>query len=125
MYNKLPTATYTEENIPKVQEHNHQTTEDINSLFSTYRGFGSYKILIEGEPGIGKTILSSEIAARWANKNLLDDKALLFLNQARAGLRPARAWFLSIDSVRMYACVCPPPRLLITSGVMWCDIDPI
>ena len=21
-------------------------------------------------------------------------------------------------------CVCPPPRLLITSGVMWCDIDP-
>ena len=79
MYNKLPTATYTEENIPKVQEHNHQTTEDINSLFSTYRGFGSYKVLIEGEPGIGKTILSSEIAARWANKTLLDDKALLFL----------------------------------------------
>ena len=22
-------------------------------------------------------------------------------------------------------CVCPPPRLLIISGVMWCDIDPI
>ena len=21
--------------------------------------------------------------------------------------------------------VCPPPRLLIISGVMWCDIDPI
>ena len=21
-------------------------------------------------------------------------------------------------------CVCPPPRLLITSGVMWCNIDP-
>ena len=20
-------------------------------------------------------------------------------------------------------CVCPPPRLLITSGVMWCDIE--
>ena len=79
MYNKLPAATNTEENIPKVQEHNHRTTEDINSLFSTYRGFGSYKILIEGEPGIGKTILSSEIATQWANKTLLDDKALLFL----------------------------------------------
>ena len=25
----------------------------------------------------------------------------------------------------LYACVCPPPRLLITSGVIWCDIDPI
>ena len=21
-------------------------------------------------------------------------------------------------------CVCPPPRLLITSGMIWCDIDP-
>ena len=29
-----------------------------------------------------------------------------FLNQARAGRRPACAWFLSIVSVRMYACVC-------------------
>ena len=45
-----------------------------------------------------------------------------FLNQARA-------WFLSIASVRelQYVCVCvcvSAPRLLITSGVrMWCDID--
>ena len=31
----------------------------------------------------------------------------LFLNQARAGRRPARAWFLEIDPVRerLYACV--------------------
>ena len=29
-----------------------------------------------------------------------------FLNQARSGLRPARAWFLNITSVRIYACVC-------------------
>ena len=50
-----------------------------------------------------------------------------FLNQAHADLWPARAWFLRTVSVRMYACVfvCPPPRLLVTSGVMWCDIDPI
>ena len=26
--------------------------------------------------------------------------------------------------MRVCLCVCPPPRLLITSGVMWCDIDP-
>ena len=50
------------------------------------------------------------------------------LNQARAGRRLARAWFLKIDSVRivcMRACVCecPRPRLLITSGVMWRDIN--
>ena len=50
-----------------------------------------------------------------------------FLNQARAGHRPVRAWFLRIASVRelQYVCVCLPPRLLITSGVMCCDIDPI
>ena len=43
-----------------------------------------------------------------------------------SGLWPARPWFLSIASVRerQYVCVCLPPRLLITSGVMWCDIDP-
>ena len=47
------------------------------------------------------------------------------LNQARAGLWPAHAWFLEIVSVRMSVCVCvcPPPRLLITSGVMWRDMD--
>ena len=57
----------------------------------------------------------------------------LLLNQARTGCRLARAWFLRIASVceRLYACVyvcvcvCPPPRLLITSGMMWYDIDPI
>ena len=27
--------------------------------------------------------------------------------------------------VCVFACVCVPPRLLITSGVMWCNIDPI
>ena len=36
-------------------------------------------ILIEGAPGIGKTILSKEIALQWANKNLLSKKSLLFL----------------------------------------------
>ena len=54
---------------------------------------------------------------------------ILFLNQALAGHRPVRTWFLRIAPVLecRYACVCvcPPPRLLITSGVMWCDIDPI
>ena len=55
-----------------------------------------------------------------------------FLNQACASHRPARAWFLKIDLVRivcMRVCVCvcmrvcPPLRLLITSGVMWHDMD--
>ena len=79
IYENIQTKPTAGINTPEDQEHLDKTTEDINSLFSTYRGCQSYKILIEGEPGIGKTILSSEIAAQWANKTLLDDKALLFL----------------------------------------------
>ena len=51
-----------------------------------------------------------------------------FLNQACTGRRPAGAWFLKIVSVQMSACVfvhVSAPRLLITSGMMWCDMDPI
>ena len=41
----------------------------------------------------------------------------VFLNQARA-------WFLEIVLCGcLYACVCPPPRLLITSGVIWTPYD--
>jgi len=38
-----------------------------------------YAILIEGAPGIGKTILCKEIALQWSRKNILRSKALLFL----------------------------------------------
>ena len=42
-------------------------------------------------------------------------------------LNQARAWFLKIVSVRTSVCVfvyvCLPPKLLITSGVMWRDVD--
>ena len=51
----------------------------------------------------------------------------------KAGMQPVCAWFFRIASVRkrvcacvcVRVCVCLPLRLLITSGVMWCDIDPI
>ena len=79
IYENMHTEPAIATNTAEEQEEYSNTTEDINSLFSAYRGCGSYKILIEGEPGIGKTILSSEIAVRWANKTLLNDKTLLFL----------------------------------------------
>ena len=53
-----------------------------------------------------------------------------FLNQAHASRRMAHAWFLKIDPVwivGMCVCVCvfvcPCLRLLITSGVMWHDMN--
>ena len=50
---------------------------------------------------------------------------LTFLNQACVSHRLAHAWFLKIDPMWMSVCVCPAPRLLITSGLMWHDMNPI
>ena len=47
-----------------------------------------------------------------------------FLNQARAAEGRARlvSWNCFGSRVGMCVYVCPPPRPLITSGVIWCDI---
>ena len=61
--------------------------------------------------------------------NKLIYKTKLFLNQVHADCRPAHAWFLKIDPMRIVGmhvrvcvcvcvCVCPRPRLLITNGVI-------
>ena len=62
-------------------------SKNITELFSPGQKYNlnqednrvSQIILIEGAPGIGKTILSKEIAFQWANKMILLDKYLLFL----------------------------------------------
>ena len=38
---------------------------------------------------------------------------------------PAFLELLLSVNICMLVCVCSPPRLLTTSGVIWCDIDPI
>ena len=64
-----------------------------------------------------------------SHEKLLASKTLA--NSCLFALRPLRAWFLEIVSVQMSLCVCVclcmclPPRLLITSGVMWHDMDSI
>ena len=51
------------------------------------------------------------------------DEPILLFKPGACGRRP-RAWFLEIVLVRALVCVsvCPPPRPLITSGMIWCDI---
>ena len=58
-----------------------KTTRSINELVGPFEGekLYPYIILIEGAPGIGKTILSKEIAFQWAKNNILNNKTLLFL----------------------------------------------
>ena len=67
-----------------------KATKDISDIFSLQISDDDNAeytkpniILIEGAPGIGKTILSKEIAFQWANKNILQEKVLLFLISLR------------------------------------------
>ena len=60
-----------------------------------------------------------------AGKSIFSTLFPYFLNQARASLWPACAWFLKIDPMRIVGMcvrvcvhVCPRPRLLITNGVI-------
>ena len=60
------------------------TTKKIADLFEPRENVDGFivnpnTILIEGAPGIGKTILSKEIAYQWAKNNVLQSKKLLFL----------------------------------------------
>ena len=67
-----------------------QVTEEIVDLFTADPCLGEAEsdansghlprsILIEGAPGIGKTVLLKEIAYRWANGTILDNARILFL----------------------------------------------
>ena len=88
-----------------------------NTCTHTYQGIGTKEARVLCHP-------------RFYNFSI----GIRFLNQARAGLWPAHAWFLDIDLVRevcvcVSVCVCvfvcPSPRLVITSGMIWRDLDPI
>ena len=58
-----------------------RTINSVSELFSPFEGATPrpFLILIEGAPGIGKTILSKEIALQWANHTILHNTKLLFL----------------------------------------------
>ena len=59
------------------------------------------KILIEGVPGIGKTILSKEIVFQWAKGKLLSDKLLVFLIYLR---EPESHKINSLEAFVEYVC---------------------
>ena len=62
----------------------HKVTKEIVDIFAADQAEGGYygpprRILIEGAPGIGKTVLAKEIANNWAIGELLQDIKILFL----------------------------------------------
>ena len=62
---------------------NANMTKNISDIFlpviASDEPFVDLRILIEGAPGIGKTVLAKEIAYQWAKKELLTSKKLLLL----------------------------------------------
>ena len=54
-------------------------SKSITEIFSYDLHTGRNLVLIEGAPGIGKTILSKEIVFQWASNTLLQHKKLVFL----------------------------------------------
>ena len=67
--------------IPKIYSN---TAKNISDIFTSVTASDGLTIkpciiLIEGAPGIGKTVLAKEIAFQWANNKLLIDKKILFL----------------------------------------------
>ena len=60
------------------------TTKNISDIFVSVTASDGHTInpciiLIEGAPGIGKTVLAKEIAFQWSGKNLLPSIKILFL----------------------------------------------
>ena len=56
-----------------------KTSKDIKEIFAASEGQEPRSILIEGPPGIGKTVMSKEISVQWANGLLLINEILVFL----------------------------------------------
>ena len=70
-------------NAPKLYNLNVNMTKRISDIFIPIMApngpFVDLHILIEGAPGIGKTVLAKEIAYQWAKNELLTSKKLLLL----------------------------------------------
>ena len=75
-------------NINATQVHGHSNlnanmTKNVSDIFlpimASDGSFVDLRILIEGAPGIGKTVLAKEIAYQWAKNELLTSKKLLLL----------------------------------------------
>ena len=67
----------------KLADLNVSMTKHISDIFLPMKApdgsFIDLHVLIEGAPGIGKTVLAKEIAYQWAKKELLTSKKLLLL----------------------------------------------
>ena len=98
-----------------------QQVSDISDIFNPNRSQDKdipcttpNVILIEGVPGIGKTILSREIAFQWACKGLLSNTMLLFLVHLRDLQIPQ---ITSLQQLVCYATKLPSNNKMVKAAV--------
>ena len=89
------------EKFHKIQEASRATKEIEEILAPLEKGKESAFILIEGTPGIGKTVLLKEIAYRWANKQLLQKFEFVLLVYLRD---PSLQQIKSINDLLRFFC---------------------
>ena len=88
-------------NTESVEQSLHSKCKIIKCIYDIFNPEEEQKvILIEGACGIGKTVLSREIAFEWANQNLLHKTLLLFLIHLRD---PEIPHFTSLHEFITYA----------------------
>ena len=103
--------------------------EPVSIMYRTY--ICIQKISTQACLHAGGVFLRSTIASSKVSTQLLytvDNIAAIPKNIKgchRRFLNQVCTWFLKIISVQTFVCVCLPLRLLITSGVMWRDMDPM
>ena len=85
------------------KDYSHIHHKSIKELLAPLEASASYPymILIEGAPGIGKTIMAKEIAIQWANKNILKNKKILFLLYMRD---PKVKYITDVHSLVKFFC---------------------
>ena len=94
-----------------------KAVKSINDLFAPFEEPEPipYIILIEGAPGIGKTILSKEISLQWVNNTLLHSKQLLFLLYMRD---PRVKCIQDVHSLVRYFCHSENSAKIITDWLI-------
>ena len=94
----------------------------ILNLHSRFGVVGTQRDLVYSNPLVQNSGFSRSLSQHVV---LIIKSFYTILNQVRQPVTDPHAWFPKIALVcaSVHVCVCLPPRALITSGVIWCDID--
>ena len=100
---KVASVTVDQSPVERIKLHTSKATKEIGEILAPLEeGKQSCFILIEGTPGIGKSVLLKEIHYKWASKELLQKIKLVIL----VCLRDSSLWQIqSVDDLLQLICI--------------------